>query len=168
MSNIRIAELPEITIAANDNVFIINDSLGTTSKITWQNLQGSIAELNRSLVLTKGSSGVPAISFGDTSAGIFSPDSGQLGFATMGFGRMYIGISGKIGIGTLAIDDECLMQFKSSLDDGVARNLNMGNNRVTFLKDPQSNSDAATKNYVDLAIVASSNIPNLNGLAELT
>ena len=73
MSNIRIAELPEITIAANDNVFIINDSLGTTSKITWQNLQGSIAELNRSLVLTKGSSGVPAISFGVTSAGIFSP-----------------------------------------------------------------------------------------------
>ena len=153
MSNIRIADLPEITLASNDNILIINDSLGTTSKITWQDLQGSIGTLNRSIVLPLGSASIPAIAFGDTTSGVYSPTLGDIALVAGSLTRIAINAYGHIGIGKFPIDlsNNAIIQIKES-ENSDENNIDMGNNKIVRLKGPESNSDAATKYYVDTSI----------------
>jgi len=101
MADINISELPPITTATDDDVFIINDGDLNTSKITWTNLRGTITEFAVPISFAVGSENSPSITFtNDLNLGIYSPATDELGFVTNGAERIRIDASGKVGLGT--------------------------------------------------------------------
>ena len=75
MAEVVVSELPLITQATLDDVFIINDGNDTTSSITWANMLASISQLQGQVLFDSGTESLPSISFvNDINTGIFSPD----------------------------------------------------------------------------------------------
>ena len=67
MAEVVVSELPLITQATLDDVFIINDGNDTTSSITWANMLASIQQLQGQVLFDSGSETLPSISFVMTS-----------------------------------------------------------------------------------------------------
>ena len=100
MADINISELPPITSATTDDVFILNDANITTSRITWGELLASIDLLPGQIQFEAGSPTAPSITFeNDTNIGMYSPSLDNLAFSTSGIGRIFIDQAGMIGIG---------------------------------------------------------------------
>ena len=63
MADVVVSDLPLITQATLDDVFIINDGNDTTSSITWANMLASIRQLQGQVLFDNGTESSPSISF---------------------------------------------------------------------------------------------------------
>ena len=129
MADINISELPSISSATNDDVFIINDANATTSRINWSQLKTSIDSLNAAQVkFLSGTESNPSITFvGDLNTGIYNPGLDQLGIVTNGASRFHIDAAGKIGIG-----NKTPSSYSTSLNNLVVGDLE-GDNGIIVL-----------------------------------
>lgn len=99
MTDINISNLPVITAATDDDMFIINDANAVSSIINWENLTASIANLSR-VAFDQGSAALPSIYFdGDPNSGIYQPDSDKVAISTGGVSRLFVDSNGSVGIG---------------------------------------------------------------------
>ncbi|QIN96876.1 hypothetical protein [Synechococcus phage S-N03] len=129
MADINISELPLISLATNDDVFIINDANATTSQITWSQLQNSIQSLTGQVTFSQGSAESPSITFtGDLNLGVFSPGLDTLAFTTNGSERMRIDPSGNVAIGLSAPSN-----FSSNAYNLVVGNTASSDNGITVV-----------------------------------
>ncbi|WVQ00130.1 hypothetical protein [Synechococcus phage MA10] len=129
MADINISELPLISLATNDDVFIINDANATTSQITWSQLQNSIQQLTGQVTFSQGTAAEPSITFtGDLNLGIFSPGLDTLGFSTNGAERMRIDPSGNVAIGLTAPSN-----FNAAANNLVVGNTASSDNGITVV-----------------------------------
>ncbi|QIN96917.1 hypothetical protein [Synechococcus phage S-H34] len=129
MADINISELPLISLATNDDVFIINDANATTSQITWSQLQNSIQQLTGQVTFSQGTATEPSITFtGDLNLGIFSPGLDTLGFSTNGAERMRIDPSGNVAIGLSAPSN-----FNAAANNLVVGNTASSDNGITVV-----------------------------------
>ena len=142
MADINISELPPISSATGDDVFIINDANATTSRINWQQLQQSITSLNATQVkFLSGTETNPSITFiGDLNTGIYNPGLDQLGLVTNGTSRIHIDAGGKVGIGTKQPSS-----YTTSLNDLVVGN-NIGDAGVVI---SSSSTDVGVLSFSD-------------------
>ena len=132
MADINISELPSISSATNDDVFIINDANATTSRINWSQLKTSIDSLNAAQVkFLSGTESNPSITFvGDLNTGIYNPGLDQLGIVTNGASRFHIDAAGKIGIG-----NKTPSSYSTSLNNLVVGDLE-GDNGIIISSSP--------------------------------
>ena len=99
MAEVVVSELPLITQATLDDVFIINDGNDTTSSITWANMLASISQLQGQVLFDSGTESLPSISFvNDINTGIFSPDLDEVAIVTSGVQRVIVDETGFVGI----------------------------------------------------------------------
>ena len=60
MADVVVSDLPLITQATLDDVFIINDGNDTTSSITWANMLASIRQLQGQVLFDNGTESSPS------------------------------------------------------------------------------------------------------------
>ena len=100
MADVVVSDLPLITQATLDDVFIINDGNDTTSTITWGNMLASIRQLQGQVLFDNGTETAPSISFvNDINTGIYNPDLDHVAIVTNGVNRIMVDEFGHVGIG---------------------------------------------------------------------
>ena len=100
MADVVVSDLPLITQATLDDVFIINDGNDTTSTITWGNMLASIRQLQGQVLFDNGTETAPSISFvNDINTGIYNPDLDHVAIVTNGVNRIIVDEFGHVGIG---------------------------------------------------------------------
>ena len=136
MADITISNLPAISAATNDDVFIINDGDATTSKITWGELQASVTTLSSLVNFADGTALSPSISnIGDDDTGIFFPESDSFAISTGGFQRFVITSNGSVGIDCDNPDD-----FITEGKNLVIGDTTSSGNGLTIVASPSNNS----------------------------
>ena len=100
MADVVVSDLPLITQATLDDVFIINDGNDTTSSITWANMLASIRQLQGQVLFDNGTESSPSISFvNDINTGIYNPNLDEVSIVTNGVSRILVDEFGFVGIG---------------------------------------------------------------------
>ena len=136
MADITISNLPAITTATSDDVIIINDGDATTSKITWGELQASVATLSNPVSFADGTASLPAITnIGDTNTGIFFPEAESLAISTNGSQRFVVSPNGNVGVDCTNPDD-----FTADGNNLVIGDLTSSGNGLTIVSAPSNNS----------------------------
>lgn len=160
MATTKIPNLPLVTIARDEDIFIIDDVDRVTSKITWADIKKSLSNINTTLTVSPGSNLGPGIAFGDSLSGIYAPVSGTLVISTNNVDRVVVDIDGKVGIGGAPITDSKLSIIGGTCD--------MGSNKIINVALCTEDNDCANKAYVDnVAGGGAGGIPDLSTLPSL-
>jgi hypothetical protein len=98
----------EVTVDTTKKTLVVNDGATVGGHpLMRENASNS--------ALTLGSAGTPSLKFtGDTNTGIYSPGADQLAVSTGGTGRLFVGASGNVGVGTATIDERLHIEGSSA------------------------------------------------------